>query len=57
MTRETFQHLMGIDKKVLDGKLRLVLLKRMGEAVVTGDFFAANLRACLDEFTPTGGTR
>lgn len=30
--------LMGMDKKVLQGKLRLVLLKRMGEATVTSDY-------------------
>jgi 3-dehydroquinate synthase len=30
--------LMGMDKKVLQGKLRLVLLKRMGEAIVTADY-------------------
>lgn len=57
MTSETFQHLMGIDKKVLDGKLRLVLLKPLGKAIVTGDFSASNLRACLDEFTLSGVAR
>jgi 3-dehydroquinate synthase len=30
--------LMGMDKKVLAGKLRLVLLKSLGDAVVTGEF-------------------
>ncbi|MDQ3196890.1 MAG: 3-dehydroquinate synthase [Pseudomonadota bacterium] len=30
--------LMGHDKKVEDGKLRLVLLKRIGDAFVTGEF-------------------
>jgi len=29
---------MGYDKKVLDGKLRLVLLRKLGEAYVTSDF-------------------
>jgi 3-dehydroquinate synthase len=29
---------MGYDKKVLDGKLRLILLKSLGAAYVTGDF-------------------
>jgi 3-dehydroquinate synthase len=28
---------MGHDKKVESGKLRFVLLKRLGEAVITGD--------------------
>lgn len=35
---ETFMELMSVDKKVLDGSLRLVLLKSLGQAVVTSDF-------------------
>src|SRR5690554_1695322 len=38
MTAEDFRRLMAVDKKVLDGQLRLVLLQRLGEAVVTADF-------------------
>lgn len=41
------QH-MAVDKKVLDGKLRLVLLREMGEAVVTGDFPRDVLEATLN---------
>jgi 3-dehydroquinate synthase len=37
MTPEQFMSLMGVDKKVLDGRLRLVLLAAMGEAIVTSD--------------------
>ncbi|MGM8226068.1 3-dehydroquinate synthase [Cellvibrio sp. ARAG 10.3] len=37
MTDETFLTLMGVDKKVLDGRLRLVLLESMGKATVTSD--------------------
>ena len=37
MTPERFLELMSVDKKVIDGKLRLVLLKRLGEAVVTSE--------------------
>lgn len=37
MTPEQFIRLMGVDKKVLDGRLRLVLLAAMGEAMVTSD--------------------
>ena len=33
-----FMELMAIDKKVINGELRLVLLKAIGEAVVSGDF-------------------
>jgi len=36
---------------VLDGKLRLILLKRMGEAAVRADFSHAHLHQCLAEFT------
>ena len=38
---------MAVDKKVLDGQLRLVLLKRLGEAVVTADFDKQALHAVL----------
>ena len=35
---DRYLELMGYDKKVLDGKLRLVLLRKLGEAYVTSDF-------------------
>lgn len=35
---ERFLELMAVDKKVIAGSLRLVLLKALGEAVVTADF-------------------
>ncbi len=35
---DRYLELMGNDKKVEDGKLRLVLLKRIGNAFVTGEF-------------------
>jgi len=38
MSSEKFLTLMSVDKKVLDGSLRLVLLKSIGCAVVTADF-------------------
>jgi 3-dehydroquinate synthase len=41
------RELMGMDKKVLDGKLRLVLLKPMGTAVVTSDYAADAFAATL----------
>lgn len=37
MTPQQFVELMGVDKKVLDGRLRLVLLESMGKAIVTSD--------------------
>jgi len=35
---DAFLSLMGQDKKVLDGQLRLVLLRKMGQGVITRDF-------------------
>lgn len=44
---DTWLDYMGHDKKVESGKLRFVLLKRLGEAVVTGDLPEATLSATL----------
>ena len=41
--------LMGMDKKVLGGKLRLVLLRRLGNAEVVGDYPTAALDDTLKE--------
>jgi 3-dehydroquinate synthase len=51
MTPDRFKELMSVDKKVLDGKLRLVLLKSMGHAITTSDFKLADLDATLDKLT------
>jgi 3-dehydroquinate synthase len=47
MGPERFRELMAVDKKVRDGRLRLVLLKGIGKAVVTADFEAAKLDETL----------
>ena len=47
MTNQDFIDLMQVDKKVLDGKLRLVLLTAIGEAVVTSDFSTDTLHETL----------
>ncbi len=47
MSNQDFIDLMQVDKKVLDGKLRLVLLSAIGEAVVTSDFSADTLHQTL----------
>ena len=47
MTPENFLEHMAVDKKVLDGRLRLVLLKGLGAAVVTSDFSREILDATL----------
>ena len=39
--------LMGLDKKVLAGRIRLVLLRRLGEGVVSSDYPAEALEATL----------
>jgi 3-dehydroquinate synthase len=39
---------MAIDKKVEAGQIRLVLLKELGEAVLTADYDAALLQQTLD---------
>ena len=44
---ERYLELMAIDKKVSAGRLRLVLLRGIGDAVVTADFDAAALDATL----------
>jgi 3-dehydroquinate synthase len=47
MDESQFMELMAIDKKVVDGGLRLVLLKEIGDAVITGDFSDALLSQTL----------
>ncbi|MFC5694095.1 3-dehydroquinate synthase [Pseudomonas sp. GCM10022186] len=57
MAPEHFLRHMAVDKKVLDGQLRLVLLRRIGDAVVTADYprdvleatLAADYRALADQ--------
>jgi len=44
---DRFLELMAVDKKVLDGRLRLVLLKGIGKAVVTDGFPLQALRETL----------
>ena len=48
LTVERFLDLMAVDKKVLDGKLRLVLMRGIGESLVTGEFDPEQLRASLE---------
>ncbi|WP_058557842.1 3-dehydroquinate synthase [Thiohalocapsa sp. ML1] len=46
---ERWLALMAVDKKVQAGQLRLVLLRGIGHAAVTGDFDPAVLRGLLDD--------
>ena len=50
MQPDDFMRLMALDKKVASGQLRLVLLRAIGEAVVTGDFEHARLDETLASF-------
>jgi 3-dehydroquinate synthase len=42
--------LMGLDKKVENGKIRLVLQQGIGRAVITSDYDADKLSACLSAY-------
>lgn len=50
LTAERFLELMAIDKKVLDGRLRLVLLKEIGNSLVTDEFKRHNLNETLSQY-------
>jgi 3-dehydroquinate synthase len=50
MQPDDFLRLMALDKKVAAGKLRLVLLRGLGDAIVTADFDHAALRATLADY-------
>lgn len=52
MTKDDFLSTMAVDKKVLDGQLRLVLLKSIGHAIVTSDFDPIELSSQLDALHP-----
>lgn len=47
MSVERFRSLMSVDKKVIDGGLRLVLMNKVGDAFVTENFESSNLDATL----------
>lgn len=48
MSGDDFMRYMAVDKKVLDGTLRLVLMKSLGESVVTADFDQGALKRVLN---------
>lgn len=50
MTPERFMDLMAVDKKNVDGQLRLILLRRLGEAEVTDGFASDALAETLSSF-------
>ncbi len=48
MSAEQFLELMSVDKKVLDGVLRLVLMRGIGQAVVTDDYTLDDLHRAIN---------
>ncbi len=47
MTQAQFNNIMAVDKKVLDGVMRLVLMQSLGKAVVTSEFDPEALQSLL----------
>ena len=50
MSVEQFMDLMAVDKKVQDGVIRLVLLKGIGQAVISDDYSMEKLRETIASF-------
>jgi len=48
LSSDRFLELMAVDKKVQDGKLRLVLMKGLGESLITSAPDVSEIRAALD---------
>ncbi len=47
---ERFMELMSVDKKVMAGRLRLVLMQGIGRSLITDDFDLSKLRMTLDGY-------
>jgi len=56
LSRGRFMELMAVDKKALDGGLRLILLDAIGAARVRADFDPARLQQTLDRDLPLTGS-
>ncbi|WP_020395286.1 3-dehydroquinate synthase [Thiolinea disciformis] len=48
LSGDDFKRYMAVDKKVLDGSLRLILMKALGQGIVTADFDASALHQVLN---------
>lgn len=48
MSAQQFLDLMAVDKKVMDGVMRLVLMKGIGKSVLTSDYTLAALRKTIE---------
>ena len=53
MSTKKFLQLMSVDKKVLDGVLRLVLMKGIGKSLVTDDYTAEDLNKAIEHSLAT----
>ena len=47
ISEDQYLHLMSMDKKVVDGKIRLVLQKGIGDSVITSDYDVNHLKTTL----------
>jgi 3-dehydroquinate synthase len=47
ISEDQYMHLMSMDKKVVDGKIRLVLQKGIGDSVITSDYDVNHLKTTL----------
>jgi 3-dehydroquinate synthase len=54
LTSDDFLELMAVDKKARGGRLRLVLLKALGEGVLVDNVDVSLLRSTLDECLSMG---
>lgn len=50
MTEQTFMELMSHDKKVEAGVIKLILLEKIGKAIISNDYPAGTLSATLHQF-------
>ncbi|MEM2985274.1 MAG: 3-dehydroquinate synthase, partial [Candidatus Jordarchaeaceae archaeon] len=55
LNSERFLQLMAVDKKNVDGKVRLILLAKLGQATLPRPVPIATLKATLDEYGRASG--
>lgn len=47
---DDFTRAMSVDKKSINGEIRLVLIQQLGQAFITGEYQPANLNKIIEEF-------
>lgn len=50
MSSELYMSLMSVDKKVQEGRIRLILLRGIGQAIISDDYSAQKLAETLESF-------